>query len=844
MEEESTAVSAYEQVPSPLLKPHLLELDNSGDSGSGGRLRSSSGSRLSTNDIATSSKKEYKAMDSMETLPLAHVAHTGSMNRRQTDIYSPDLHTGGQNRVSLKSDLRSSKDSSISTGSRRRSNISLTIGSGSGSSEKKRSSMFLEDAKAKLDLEHDDNIETETSNNGRRSRTLLNDRRRRNTSGSAAVDGSDKSAGQNVGMRHQSQSPTSGCSDDDHTTLCRVTSTVVSPEHGGRHRHNLSLISIETVERVGGGHHSRGPSDATFAGISSPTSPGHGRSYSSLSAPMSEDELEDAMKTYHHRRRRSSRSSRFHIDLRDLSESGQEAPVSPDDSTPGAVALTDLKRQGTLFEKELHRLYNAESNDLLENMIEKLTRGNLFLKYGRSGQPHLRRVWVTSDMQYIRWADLDEPPKASACIRVSEITQVFSGFNTDVFRKNISQKKIKLHVNLSVDSSHKENMALELMQVQSHCFSLFVENSRSLDLQVIDGNRDEWVHLFDKIATMQREDTADWRRMQSVIEQKALDLCQCDLEMIEGTNTIRSQLSMNDVVLNIDGDTPVEVFPSSSPMCSRHASASPSEAEQREEEVRQRARVRLDMAIRAFNLKPKRGIKIAKRSGLLSVFDDDVAAVIPAPYEEEEKEKEAKKKKNKNKKKKKEATMEEKKEAMQIAGWLHAMMFKGLDREAVGEYLGKEDNIEILRMYLYLIDFENLNLVDGLRYLFLGFKPPGEAQVIERVLCEFSKVFFHHTQTTALNVGSPRSTATSGGGGGGAGGKVDPLSLQDVSLNEEDEDEDDGEDLEINPLHAALKRGDIAPRGSLEAQKEKNKSMRQLMFPYESKCGVDTGTNT
>ena len=60
----------------------------------------------------------------------------------------------------------------------------------------------------------------------------------------------------------------------------------------------------------------------------------------------------------------------------------------------------------------------------------------------------------------------------------------------------------------------------------------------------------------------------------------------------------------------------------------------------------------------------------------------------------------------------------------------------GLDKEVVGEYLGdpKDFQVEVLKEYADLFNFENVTLDKALRTFLDGFKLPGEAQKISRIL--------------------------------------------------------------------------------------------------------------
>jgi hypothetical protein len=75
-----------------------------------------------------------------------------------------------------------------------------------------------------------------------------------------------------------------------------------------------------------------------------------------------------------------------------------------------------------------------------------LQAGATFVKFGRSGFPHRRRVWLTPEMDAIRWGKpgvKDPPPLKQAelavgkeCVRLSDIVDVVDAPSTPVFVRN------------------------------------------------------------------------------------------------------------------------------------------------------------------------------------------------------------------------------------------------------------------------------------------------------------------------------------------------------------------------------------------------------------------------
>mmetsp|Transcript_37601 Transcript_37601/g.72072 ORF Transcript_37601/g.72072 Transcript_37601/m.72072 type:complete len:1470 (+) Transcript_37601:478-4887(+) len=68
----------------------------------------------------------------------------------------------------------------------------------------------------------------------------------------------------------------------------------------------------------------------------------------------------------------------------------------------------------------------------------------------------------------------------------------------------------------------------------------------------------------------------------------------------------------------------------------------------------------------------------------------------------------------------------------------------GLDKEVVGEYLGdaKEFKVKVLEAYARSFDFAGMTIDGSLRLFLEGFKLPGEAQKISRILENFAEVYY------------------------------------------------------------------------------------------------------
>ena len=61
-----------------------------------------------------------------------------------------------------------------------------------------------------------------------------------------------------------------------------------------------------------------------------------------------------------------------------------------------------------------------------------------------------------------------------------------------------------------------------------------------------------------------------------------------------------------------------------------------------------------------------------------------------------------------------------------------------LDKGALGEYLGEKENKELMYVYVDLLNFSGLGFVAALRHFLEGFRLPGEAQKIDRLMEKFA----------------------------------------------------------------------------------------------------------
>jgi brefeldin A-inhibited guanine nucleotide-exchange protein len=108
----------------------------------------------------------------------------------------------------------------------------------------------------------------------------------------------------------------------------------------------------------------------------------------------------------------------------------------------------------------------------------------------------------------------------------------------------------------------------------------------------------------------------------------------------------------------------------------------------------------LTTAIRAFNFKPKKGVKLLIEQGFIaSDSPQDIAIFL--------------------------------------------LREERLDKAQIGEYLGEGDtkNIEIMHAFVDTMDFAQKKFVDALRHFLQTFRLPGEAQKIDRFMLKFANQF-------------------------------------------------------------------------------------------------------
>ncbi|KAI4490527.1 hypothetical protein M0804_003471 [Polistes exclamans] len=71
-----------------------------------------------------------------------------------------------------------------------------------------------------------------------------------------------------------------------------------------------------------------------------------------------------------------------------------------------------------------------------------------------------------------------------------------------------------------------------------------------------------------------------------------------------------------------------------------------------------------------------------------------------------------------------------------VARWLH--MDERLDKTAIGDFLGDHNHNQVMYNYIDQMNFADRDLVTALRYFLEGFRLPGEAQKIDRLMEKFA----------------------------------------------------------------------------------------------------------
>ena len=119
-------------------------------------------------------------------------------------------------------------------------------------------------------------------------------------------------------------------------------------------------------------------------------------------------------------------------------------------------------------------------------------------------------------------------------------------------------------------------------------------------------------------------------------------------------------------------------------------------------QLQRQQKIRFDNGIFKFNSKPKSGVKYLQEHGLVGTTPEAVAH------------------------------------------FFHT--YSGLDKTAVGEYMGDEAAFHKQVMYAYVeqMDFNGMAFDEGIRHFVAGFRLPGEAQKIDRMMEKFAEQYHKH----------------------------------------------------------------------------------------------------
>jgi brefeldin A-resistance guanine nucleotide exchange factor 1 len=78
-----------------------------------------------------------------------------------------------------------------------------------------------------------------------------------------------------------------------------------------------------------------------------------------------------------------------------------------------------------------------------------------------------------------------------------------------------------------------------------------------------------------------------------------------------------------------------------------------------------------------------------------------------------------------------------------------ARFLKGTSRvnkKLLGEYISKKQNVDILKAFMAMFDFGGKRVDEALREFLETFRLPGESQLIERIVMEFSEKYCEATE--------------------------------------------------------------------------------------------------
>jgi hypothetical protein len=152
-------------------------------------------------------------------------------------------------------------------------------------------------------------------------------------------------------------------------------------------------------------------------------------------------------------------------------EQQDESGSFSSESSDSHLALDDLNDRA-------RNLTSLASLGRSEGLVNLLTKGGVFLKYGRRGKPHLRHVYITADLKSVEWRALNQPPYATKKRQpTANGLRVQLGRDSNVFRRFPNPAKT------------------------ASSFSI-IFNKRTLDLELVKENlipREVWNEAFTQL---------------------------------------------------------------------------------------------------------------------------------------------------------------------------------------------------------------------------------------------------------------------------------------------------------------------------------------------------------
>jgi hypothetical protein len=136
--------------------------------------------------------------------------------------------------------------------------------------------------------------------------------------------------------------------------------------------------------------------------------------------------------------------------------------------------------QNSKDEEKIRSLTALAALGKVEGLVNLLTKGGLFLKYGRWGKPHTRHVLLTADLKFVEWWHLNEN-KASGRMLSVKIISIQKGRKTKNFKR------------------------FKKPEMENKSFSLICKQ-RSIDLEISKDNNvpvDVWILAFEALIKQQ-----------------------------------------------------------------------------------------------------------------------------------------------------------------------------------------------------------------------------------------------------------------------------------------------------------------------------------------------------